>query len=190
MQDRATATQRTAQRPASELMPGLLEAVRRAERQAHPLSVLVLSIETPADYDVSDAIAWAVDAIERSIRRYTDWMATWTSAAGATCIAVVLPQTGPRQVAAVRRRMREMLHAALGSNPELKFSLGAASLDELMVNRHIEVSELLAVADKCRQCALTRGGCHLDAVRLSVANGVALSCRDGYAVAELCSEAV
>jgi hypothetical protein len=188
MQYGATAREIIAQPNARELMPGLLAAVKHAELQARPLSVLVLSIEAPADLDIADPLAWTLDAVGRSIRRHKDWLSMWTSSPGTTSVAVVLPDTGPRQVAAVRRRLREILRGAQERNSGLHFSLGAASLDQVMIDRQVEVGELLTVAERCRQCALTSGACHLQAVRSSVANGVALSCRHGYAAAELCAE--
>lgn len=190
MQEAANAKGITAAPSARELMPELLAAVQHAQLQAKPLSVLVLSIETAVGLDLAETLAWAVDAVESSIRRRSDWISTWTTAPGIASVAIVLPATGPSQVAAVRQRLRELLRHLCNGKEGLRFSLGAASLDPIMVDRQVEVGELLAVAERCRLCALNAGACHLDAVRSSVAKGVALSCRHGYAAAELCSEAV
>ena len=170
-----------------ELFPELIAAVKRAELNAQPLSVLVLSIEAAPEADLTDALSHVVETIEQSIRRHSDWVSTWSTTATTARVAVVLPETDPRQAAAVRRRLREMVHAMQERNPALQFSLGAASLDQI-VDRPVMISELLAVAESCRQCVLTAGARHMEAVRSSVSKNVALSCRQGYAVAELCSE--
>jgi hypothetical protein len=102
--------------------------------------------------------------------------------------AVVLPEAGASDGPTIKERVRRSLESVRAAGHALKFDFGLASLERgARDGTPVEAIELLNVAENCRSCSGHAGPAQLNAVQRSVAAGVTIACRHGYAVASHCS---
>ena len=161
----------------------------RAGRYRRNCSLMLLGFHgknaTPAHYDE------LLRAVRGLIRFDIDWADRLTTENASPRIAIVLPETGPADMAAIRHRLRmglaQHLRLENAADSPLALSIGAASFDP-QAQVPASVDEMLHVAEQCRACMAADGGGHLAAVQASVVAGANIPCRSGYAVADGCVE--
>jgi len=188
----------------AQLLARLQTEIARARRYRRPCSLLMLGMqidplpgavhEWRATPELRAALLQAVRGV---IRVDIDWAdADDTDVEGnakqSFGFAIILPETGPGETIIVRTRIRSALlqrmRELIGGEASLKLNVGAASIDPGIDNPQLTAEALLASAGRCRRCMSDHGASRLHAVQASVANKVAIPCRQGYAVADHCLE--
>ncbi|MET0658585.1 MAG: response regulator [Steroidobacteraceae bacterium] len=180
------------------LLTSLQSECKRAERCGRNLSLMTVAVEmknggTEVNTDLgSELLHQVVDALGSVIRAHVDWIARVDAAGPAAVFAIVLPEAGAVDAAMIKNRLQNALRALheasrSESTPELQFTFGFAALDLGRVERRaVAAGDLLEVAEHCRNCLQSRGRSQLTTVQASVAHGVAICCRHGYAVESHC----
>jgi CheY-like chemotaxis protein len=191
-----------------QLTTRLQTEMARARRYRRPCSVLVLGVQpsvTAAQPEsASVAVANDANAIDDSahvafmqalqgvIRIEIDTVVLYESSDRHVQFGVVLPETGPAEVATIRSRVRAALVQTIREQRAIvglyDVSVGAASVDPSIDRPELTAEELLSAAELCRNCMSSCGARRLAAVQASVITQVAIPCRYGYAVADHCLE--
>jgi two-component system, cell cycle response regulator len=187
----------------TQLLARLQTEIARARRYKRPCSLLMLGVhinrapQATQDVVITPQLHEALmQAVRGVIRIDIDWAGPYedsdTLARRTLGFAIVLPETGPPEAIAVRARIRgalqQRMRELVGGDAHLELSVGAASVDPTSDNSQLTAESLLATAGRCQRCMSDRGESRLHAVQASVANKVAIPCRQGYAVAEHCLE--
>jgi len=173
----------------SELLGKLQSELRRAQRYGRMLSVLTVGVRaTQVDHPLPpDVLKAVVRALQNTIRTHVDWIARAESTDGTT-FAVVLPEAAPGDGPRIKDRVRSALDSVAVQGVTLAFDFGLVSLDRGGAEgKPLEAEDLLSVAEHCRACTGHAGPAQLTAVQRSVAAGVTLACRHGYAVESHCT---
>jgi hypothetical protein len=139
----------------------------------------------------STALSAIVKAAQGVLRTHVDWVGRLSAAADTAAFAVILPEAGAADGPTIKERIRRVLEAipveTLGGQ-RFFFDFGLASLERgSRDSRLVDAAELVSVAEHCRVCSGHTGSAQLNAVQRSVAVGVTIACRHGYAVASHCS---
>ena len=189
----------------AQLLIRLQSEVARARRYRRSCSVLLVGIHTNApagestrfDAELESAL---MHSLRGTIRLDIDAIALFESSDCHFQFALVLPETGPAEVASIRHRVRTTVSQKLreysAGIEQLSVSIGAASVDPNVESAAYPAQDrpegaaeqLLQSAQSCGQCMATLGAKRLAAVQSSVVNQVAIPCRHGYAVADHCLE--
>ena len=172
---------------ATELNRRLQSELCRAERYDRPLSMVTVGVELSGT-DRQRRIELAREiarTLENVVRAHIDWVARLPPRAETgVSFAVVLPEASISDGPAIKGRL---MNAAARINGEhavaLTFGLAARERGR---ESGLEASAMIDVAEHCRACNGRVGGAQLEAVRHSVACGVGIACRQGYAVASDC----
>jgi len=190
-----------------QLTARLQSEMARARRYRRPCSVLVLGVhpQTPgAQVENATTAASDVSALEDSarvafmqalqgvIRIEIDTVVLYESSERHVQFGIVLPETGPAEIATIRSRVRAALVQSIREHQAMidvyDVSVGAASVDPSIDRPELAAEELLSAAEHCRRCMSSCGERRLAAVQASVVSQVAIPCRYGYAVADHCLE--
>jgi PleD family two-component response regulator len=174
----------------SELLSKLESELRRAQRYGRMLSVLTIGVRVSgSDAEPSAAALKAVvQALQKTIRTHVDWIARLDDNAQAPAFAIVLPEAPPAEGPKIKERVRAALAAIPVGDSLLEFEYGLVSLDRSAgEGKKVDAADLLAVAEQCRVCTGHAGAAQLSTVQLSVAAGVTIACRHGYAVDSHCT---
>jgi diguanylate cyclase (GGDEF)-like protein len=179
------------------LIKQLNSEITRSQRYNRNLSVLVLQFKGASDelyptkgYALAPSVLRnLVRILRNALRLHIDWVARYYGPADCDSLAIVLPETGPAEVAQVRRRLQAMIEG-MRTDPGNEFAdiilaIGAASLDLQGGNDLLDADTMLRVAQLCCQCSATPEN-HLRAVKASVEAGVLIPCRLGYAISPYC----
>jgi hypothetical protein len=133
-----------------------------------------------------------MQALQGVIRIEIDTVVLYESSDRHAQFAIVLPETGPAEIAIIRSRVRAALTQSIRERRAMvdayEVSVGAASVDPTIDRPALTADELLAAAELCRRCMSSCGARRLAAVQASVVSQVAIPCRYGYAVADHCLE--
>ena len=180
------------------LIKQLNSEIKRSQRYNRNLSTLVLQFKDGRDVSSArsersvlapDMLQSLARALRDSIRQHIDWIARYHGDAGHDSFAVVLPETGPAEVALVRQRLRAVIERirtdSAGQAAGIVYSIGAASLNLQGGNSRLDAQTILRVAQLCCQCSEAPEN-HLRAVQASVEAGVLIPCRLGYAISPYC----
>ena len=172
-----------------ELLAKLRSELRRAQRYGRMLSVLTVSVrEANQQTPGAAAVKAVVQALQKTIRTHVDWVARLDDATDTPTFAIVLPEAAPGDGPKIKERMRAALSEVQSKIAGLEFDYGLVSLDrEPGDGKMVEVEDLLAVAELCRICSGHAGPAQLTTVQRSVAAGVTIACRHGYAVDSHCT---
>jgi CheY-like chemotaxis protein len=187
------------------LLIRLQSEVARARRYRRSCSVLLVGVH--ANGNDADAVKFDAElegllmqSLRGTIRLDIDAIALYEASDRHFLFAIVLPETGPAEVAIIRHRVRTTISQRLrelnSGAGRFDVSIGAASVDPNVDSSSYPPSDrpegaaeqLMQSAQACGQCMLTRGAQRLAAVQSSVVNQVAIPCRHGYAVADHCLE--
>jgi DNA-binding response OmpR family regulator len=157
-----------------------------------PAPAVEVSQQQPATLGVGSPVLNAiVQSVQGVLRTHVDWVGRLPTDNGKVAFAVVLPEAGAPDGPAIKERIRralEVIPAAVFGGQPLAFDFGLASLERgSRDSRLIDAPELVSVAEHCRACSGHTGPEQLNAVQRSVAVGVTIACRHGYAVASHCS---
>jgi DNA-binding response OmpR family regulator len=193
----------------TQLFARLQSEMARARRYQRACSVLVMGVHPSLPAVPAEAAAPGVDAnhasgidesarvafmqaLQGAIRIDVDSVVRYESSERHVQFAIVLPETGPAEVAVIRSRVRAALLQSIREQSSMvdKFdvSVGAASVDPSIDRPALTPEELLNAAEHCRRCMASCGARRLAAVQASVVSQVAIPCRYGYAVADHCLE--
>jgi PleD family two-component response regulator len=173
----------------TELLGKLRSELRRAQRYGRMLSVLTIGVRVAHSEAAAtaEALQAVVQALQKTVRTHVDWVARLDEASKAPVFAIVLPEAAPGEGPKIKERLRAAL-AAIDTGAVLEFEYGLVSLDRTGgEGRTVEAEDLLAVAELCRACSGHTGAAQLSAVQRSVAAGVTIACRHGYAVDSHCT---
>jgi PleD family two-component response regulator len=173
----------------TELLAKLQSELRRAQRYGRMLSVLTLSVQEAGTHDAPSAavLKSVVQALHKTVRTHVDWVARLDNADGVPTFAIVLPEAAPGDGPKIKERLRTAL-AEVSAAGTLEFDFGLVSLDRTSgEGRTVEANDLLSVAEQCRRCSGHAGPAQLSTVQRSVAAGVTIACRHGYAVDSHCT---
>lgn len=172
-----------------ELLTKLRSELRRAQRYGRMLSVLTLSVrEAQQRTPSAPAVKAVVQALQQTIRTHVDWIARLDEATDTPTFAIVLPEAAPGDGPKIKERMRSALSEVQSRFAGIVFDYGLVSLDrDPGDGKTVEVEDLLAVAELCRICSGHAGPAQLTTVQRSVAAGVTIACRHGYAVESHCT---
>jgi PleD family two-component response regulator len=170
-----------------QLLAKLRAEVVRAQRYGRALSVLVVQVD---DINSGAAIDTAMQntlltGLQNVIRLYVDWVAKIDAAEGELAFAVILPEAGAVEATTVKERIRTALQPLTMGNFRVTFGLACLERDA-PAGREVQPADLLSVAQQCRRCGACSGATRLKAIQGSVAGGVAIACRQGYALASHC----
>jgi DNA-binding response OmpR family regulator len=162
-------------------LPTLIDAPTPQATQPQPATPAISSA----------ALSAIVKAAQGVLRTHVDWVGRLSCAADAAAFAVILPEAGAADGPTIKERIRRLLEAipveTLGGQ-QFIFDFGLASLERgSRDSRPVDAAELVSVAEHCRVCLGHAGSAQLNAVQRSVAVGVTVACRHGYAVASHCS---
>jgi PleD family two-component response regulator len=173
----------------SELLSKLRSELRRAQRYGRMLSVMTLSVrEAGRQTPGAEALKAVVQSLQKTIRTHVDWIGRFDEATDTPTFAIVLPEAAPGDGPRIKERMRSALLAVQARFAGLAFDYGLVSLDrDPGDGKIVEVEDLLAVAELCRICSGHTGPAQLTTVQRSVAAGVTIACRHGYAVDSHCT---
>lgn len=173
------------------LLLTLQSECRRAERYGRNLAVMTVAIDMACDDAAAAKLRRIADTIRAVVRAHVDWIARIDGALGEPVFVIVLPEAATADAVGIKHR----LETALRSMPDVvgpdaeppHVSFGFASLENTRTERRTtEPLELVKVAERCRACLRGRGSVQLAAVQASVAQGLAICCRHGYAVESQC----
>lgn len=169
----------------TELQVRLQAELHRAQRYRRPLAVMTVGVHAGAAPPPATTLREVAAAIGAAIRAHVDWIGR---VAGPQAVfAVVLPEATAVDGVQIRRRFVGALTALRSREPSLTFSFGVCALEGANVaTARPDADALLGVAERCRGCAGRIGAEQLEAVRESVTRQVAIPCRQGYAVDQLC----
>jgi CheY-like chemotaxis protein len=170
-----------------QLISKLRAEVVRAQRYGRALSVLVVHVEdantgAPIDTPMLNTL---FTGIQNVIRLYVDWVAKIEAVEGEAAFAVILPEAGATEATTVKERIRTALQPLTQGDFRLMFGLASLERDA-PAGREVQPTDLLSVAQQCRRCGACSGAARLKAIQGSVAGGVAIACRQGYAIASHC----
>jgi PleD family two-component response regulator len=173
------------------LLSALPSECRRAARYGRHLSVLTIAIETnEAGLLGGDVLRRIFEAVRAAVRADVDWIAHIEGAEGEPVFVVVLPEAATADAVTIKHRLQRTVRALAGTaawGERVRFTFGFASIDPARTDRRdVEPVELVKVAELCRACLRRRGGLQLAAVQASVAQGLSISCRQGYALETQC----
>ena len=182
----------------AHLIKQLNSEIKRSQRYNRNLSVLVLQLQGARDNSTArpnggilapGLLHYLVDVLRNCIRQHIDWIGRYQGGADHDSFAIILPETGPAEVALVRQRLRatiEKMRSDQGSEAlGIGFAMGAASLNPQGGNSVLDANTILRVAQLCCQCSEAPEN-HLRAVQASVEAGVLIPCRLGYAISPYC----
>jgi hypothetical protein len=180
----------------SQLLARLQAELARTRRYRRSCSVLVVGVAAAKGTIMTVADQEALTQTLRGvIRMDVDTPVLYVADPAMVRFGIVLPETGPAEVAVVRSRIRSTLLHFLRSNAGAqvpiggdRLSIGAASADPATFKASLRAQDLLDVAEQCLDCMCSGGASRLHAVRNSVVSQVAIPCRYGYAVADHCLE--
>jgi DNA-binding response OmpR family regulator len=166
---------------AAETLTKLQAELHRSRRYGRKLSILLVGIESGAGsiFELKPIVA----AIQNAVRAHVDWVGHIERAPNVETLAVVLPEAAPMDGPRIKERIRERLDQ-MG---ELAVSFGLVGCEQGGGPTAIDTKEFLRVAEYCRGCAGRSGPAQLNALQRSVALGVTIACRHGYAVASSCA---
>ena len=197
---------------AQETLTRLQSEIRRAQRYGRMLAVLTIGVHIaataesaqrsplptldgaaaePAPVLSAQALSAVVKILQGVVRTHVDWVGRIQTIAGTATFACVLPEAAATDGPAIKDRVR----AALANAPadrfggrSLTFDFGLAGLERGgRDGKPVEAADLLNVAEQCRNCSGHAGAAQLGAVQRSVAIGVTIACRHGYAVVSHCT---
>jgi two-component system, cell cycle response regulator len=187
-----------------QLVTRLQSEMGRARRYQRACSVLILGVHPSlavAKAEGNIAVPALIDdtvrmefmqALQGVIRVDIDTVVLYESGERHVQLAIVLPETGPAEVAAIRGRVRAAIVQTVRKHVAMidafDVSVGAASVDPSVDRAGLMADELLAAAENCRRCMASCGARRLAAVQTSVVSQVSIPCRHGYAVADHCLE--
>jgi len=173
-----------------ELLNKLHSEVRRARRYGRMLSVLTIGVRVAG----SDAIPAAAlvrevaDTLQRTVRTDVDWLGRLDTPTGHPVFAIVLPEAAPTDGPMIKERVLGALGKLGREGQALEFQYGLAGLERASSeSTAVEAGDLLGVAEQCRMCCGHAGPAQLSAVQRSVAAGVTIACRYGYALDTHCT---
>jgi DNA-binding response OmpR family regulator len=182
----------------------LQSEISRARRYKRSCSALLLGVHPSLTAPAADRAAIEalhiedtarvalMQALQGVIRIDIDTVVLYESGERHVQFAIVLPETGPAEVAIIRSRVRAALLQTIRDQAAMvdafDVSVGAASVDPSSERLDLTAAELLAAAENCRRCMASCGARRLAAVQSSVVSQVAIPCRHGYAVADHCLE--
>ena len=172
-----------------ETLAKLESEVRRAQRYGRMLSVLTVGvrIENSTESASPAALKAVVGAIRQTIRTHVDWVGQ-IDAENGPALAIVLPEAAAGDGPKIKERLHVSLQQVGDAALPLAFDFGLVSLDRgANDSKPVTASDMLAVADQCRACSGHTGTAQLSAVQRSVAAGVTIACRHGYAVESHCT---
>jgi len=193
----------------AHLITRLQSEVVRARRYRRSCSVLLLGVHlTNAALELNDTNATIGDdlqavlmqALRGTIRLDIDAVALYEASDRHVQFAIVLPETGPAEIASIRHRVRttivQKIREYAAMTGILDVSIGAASVDPTVdaaayppaEQPEAAAEQLLQSAQLCGRCMASSGARRLASVQASVVNRVAIPCRHGYAVADHCLE--
>jgi DNA-binding response OmpR family regulator len=178
----------------AELLSKLESELRRAQRYGRMLSVLTIGVRVSGS-STAPTVAMlkpVVEALQKTIRTHVDWIArldeNTPDNAQAPAFAIVLPEAAPGDGPKIKERVRAALAAIPVGDSVLEFEYGLVSLDRSAgEGKKVDAADLLAVAEQCRVCTGHAGAAQLSTVQRSVAAGVTIACRHGYAVDSHCT---
>jgi PleD family two-component response regulator len=174
----------------TELLGKLRSELRRAQRYGRMLSVLTIGVRMAALEAAprAQALKAVVQALQKTVRTHVDWVARLDEDSKTPVFAIVLPEAAPGDGPKIKERLRAALAAIDTAGTVIEFEYGLVSLDRTGgEGRTLEADDLLAVAELCRVCSGHTGAAQLSAVQRSVAAGVTIACRHGYAVESHCT---
>jgi PleD family two-component response regulator len=178
---------RTGAFTATETLAKLQTELRRAQRYERMLSVLLVGVRTAVgERPSSDVLKAIVGTIQQTIRTHIDWLGHVDSKNAEEIVAIVLPEAAPGDGPKIKERLRVAL-AKVGSPVPLQVDFGLVGLERGGDARVLDAADLLQVAEHCRMCSGRPGSAQLSAVQRSVAVGVTIACRHGYAVESHCT---
>lgn len=180
---------RTGAFTASETLAKLEAELRRAQRYGRMLSVLLIGIRAGAasERPSTEALKSTVETIRETIRTHVDWVGHIDHDGNEEVVAIVLPEAAPGDGPKIKERLRTRL-AMIESGKPLTFDFGLVGLERGgSASSTLAAADLLKVAEHCRICAGRAGPAQLTAVQRSVAVGVTIACRYGYAVDSSCA---
>ena len=183
----------------TETLTRLQSEIRRAQRYGRMLSVLTIGVHAPSTsasaVDESTVSAAALGAVVQTVqgvlRTHVDWIGRIQTPNRRVAFVCVLPEAATPDGPAIKERVRkELTDMPVGriAGQALDFDFGLAGLERGGHDgKPVEAIALLDVAERCRGCLGQDGPAQLGAVQRSVAIGVTISCRQGYAVVSQCS---
>jgi PleD family two-component response regulator len=174
----------------TELIAKLQSELRRSQRYGRMLSVLTIGVRVAGAQAPPSAAALkaVVQAFQRTIRTHVDWVARLDDNRDAAAFAIVLPEAAPGDGPKIKERVRAELAEIDMADDVLTYDYGLVSLERSSgEGKTVEAADLLAVAEQCRMCGGHAGPAQLSTVQRSVAAGVTIACRHGYAVDSHCS---
>ena len=179
-----------------ELESKLQQEIKRAQRYGRQLSVLNLGLSFPiagASHTLTpDTLQSVVRTLRGVIRNDVDWIGRVATAASDVTFAIVLPEAGTTDGAAIKSRLEDaLLPFAAGTEP-LSFRFGFASVHRADMGAHISgeavsAKDLLGVAEQCRACPGHTSPAQHSTVQHSIKSHVAIACRHGYSVDPSCT---
>lgn len=179
---------RTGAFTAAETLAKLQTELRRAQRYERMLSVLLVGVRAlgGSERPAVEILKAVTETIQRTIRTHIDWIGHVESKNDDEIVAVVLPEAAPGDGPKIKERLRLAL-AKIESAVPLQFEFGLVGLERGGDARALEAADLLRVAEHCRLCSGRASAAQLSAVQRSVAVGVTIACRHGYAVESHCA---
>ncbi|MET0497070.1 MAG: response regulator [Steroidobacteraceae bacterium] len=181
----------------TETLKRLQSEVRRAQRYGRMLSVLTIGVraESASVVDESTVAAPALRAVvttlQSVVRTHVDWVGRIPSLTGGAAFVCVLPEAATPDGPPIKERVRKALAeipAGRIAGQAVAFDFGLAGLERGGHDgKPVEAVALIDVAERCRGCQGHDGPAQLGAVQRSVAIGVTIACRHGYAVVSQCS---
>ena len=174
----------------TELLAKLQSELRRAQRYGRMLSVLTVSVHAAGSQQAPSpgVLKAVVQALNKTVRTHVDWVARLDNAGSAPTFAIVLPEAAPGDGPKIKERVRAALAQINPGGAKLEYDYGLVSLDRTSgEGRTVEANDLLSVAEQCRRCSGHAGPAQLSTVQRSVAAGVTIACRHGYAVDSHCT---
>lgn len=175
-----------------ELHSRLHAELVRAQRYGRMVSVLTVGVRStdPERKPDAQALKSIARTIQSTVRAHVDAVGRVQSEDGEV-FAIVLAEAGTAQVVPVHWRLRDALMHLLADELQstaLSVDFGAASFQRIEDGqRMLAASDLVELADRCRDCPGFRCPQQLSAVQYSVETGGAIVCRNGYAVEEYCA---
>jgi PleD family two-component response regulator len=173
----------------TELLAKLQSELRRAQRYGRMLSVLTVSVQEVGTQQAPSVLVLktVVQALLNTVRTHVDWVARLDNGGTTPTFAIVLPEAAAGDGPKIKERIRTAL-AETNVAGKLEFDFGLVSLDRTSgEGRVVEANDLLSVAEQCRRCSGHAGPAQLSTVQRSVAAGVTIACRHGYAVDSHCT---
>lgn len=172
---------------ANETLAKLQTELRRAQRYERMLSVLLVGIRaTGGGRPEVDVVKSVVATVQQTIRTHIDWVGHVEGKSDEEKIAIVLPEAAPGDGPKIKERLSVAL-AKIASPVPLQVDFGLVGLERGGDARALDAADLLRVAEHCRMCSGRAGSAQLSAVQRSVAVGVTIACRHGYAVESHCT---